>query len=361
MVQQQAGFTMLVKVQRRVYKMTKFKYQIETRHLSVLPKQGYDTGKPNKVVFHWTANDNSTIEGEINYMKNNWKAAFVHAFVNGDKTIEVADTDYKAYGAGKFANSDSIHMELCSEKDKAKMLKSIDRAAHYLAVQLWYYKLPCTDAVPKGKGTVWTHHAVSKFRGNTNHTDPDGYFDRWGIKWTDVFNKIKEYHTALNKNGDTTTIVDFGSTVKPAQEKETATVTEDKRSKKFKVGDKVRLTSGAKAWKGSSNFTISSFKSEYIVNWLNVDGTIYIKPVGADWGGNVYERDIEHARSNDVQKDDIIKLRGPKATNWVGGSKITDGMRNVEYSVRSRNGNVLYIDSGTFRGEIYDWDAVKVK
>ncbi|ALV20775.1 N-acetylmuramoyl-L-alanine amidase [Carnobacterium antarcticum] len=147
---------------------------------------------------------------------------------------------------------------------------------------------------------------------------------------------------------------------KPAQ-KEEATVTADKRSKKFKVGDKVRLTSGAKSWKGSSNFTISSFKSEYIVNWLNVDGTIYIKPVGADWGGNVYEHDIEYARSNDIQKDDIIKLRGPKATNWVGGAKITDDMRTPEYSVRYREGNVLYIDSGTFRGEIYDWDAVKVK
>lgn len=332
--------------------MSNFKYPIETKHLSQLPKLSYGTTnrKPNKVVFHWTANDNSTIDGEISYMATNWKNAFVHAYTDGKRTIEVANTDFKAYGAGAVSNKDSIHLELCSEKDKNNMLKSIDRACHYLAVQLWYYKLPCTNAVTNGNGTVWTHDAVRKFRGETDHTDPNEYLKRWNLKWIDIFNKIKEYHTALNKNGDTRTISDFGSV---------KTVEHNKQSKKFKIGDKVRLSSTAKKWKGSSDFTISSFKSEYIVNRLNMDGSIYIKPVGADWGGNVLETDIELARNNDLQKDDIVKLRD-KATNWVGGSSITDNMKKVEYSVRYRNGNVLYIDSGIYRGEIYDWDGIKI-
>lgn len=134
--------------------------------------------------------------------------------------------------------------------------------------------------------------------------------------------------------------------------------TEDNRSKKFNVNDRVRLTSTAKKWKGSSDFSLDSFKSEYIVNWLNADGTIYIKPVGVDWGGNVLESDIEQARNNDIDKDDIVKLRD-KATHWVGGAVITDGMRVPEYSVRYRKGNILYVDSGQFRGEVYDWDASK--
>ena len=39
---------------------------------------------------HDTANDNSTIEGEINYMRNNYTNAFVHAFVDGNRIIETA-------------------------------------------------------------------------------------------------------------------------------------------------------------------------------------------------------------------------------------------------------------------------------
>lgn len=135
---------------------------------------------------------------------------------------------------------------------------------------------------------------------------------------------------------------------------------ESGRSTKFKTGEKVRLSATAKQWKGSSGFDLGSFKSTYVVDWLNIDGTIYIKPVGADWGGNVLESDIEFVRSNDIQKDDIIKLRD-QATHWAGGSQITSGMKSVEYSVRYRkDGNRLYIDNGTFRGEVYDWDAVKV-
>ena len=47
-------------------------------------------GKPEGIVVHDTANDNSTIDGEINYMKNNYNSAFVHAFVDGNRIIETA-------------------------------------------------------------------------------------------------------------------------------------------------------------------------------------------------------------------------------------------------------------------------------
>ena len=49
-------------------------------------KYGYrnGVGKPEGIVVHDTANDNSTIEGEINYMRNNYTNAFVHAFVDDE-------------------------------------------------------------------------------------------------------------------------------------------------------------------------------------------------------------------------------------------------------------------------------------
>ena len=45
--------------------------KIEENYSSYFPKYGYrnGVGKPEGIVVHDTANDNSTIDGEINYMK----------------------------------------------------------------------------------------------------------------------------------------------------------------------------------------------------------------------------------------------------------------------------------------------------
>ncbi|MGJ8464038.1 hypothetical protein ACSGFZ_12365, partial [Staphylococcus haemolyticus] len=66
--------------------------KIEENYSSYFPKYGYrnGVGKPEGIVVHDTANDNSTIDGEINYMKNNYNSAFVHAFVDGNRIIETA-------------------------------------------------------------------------------------------------------------------------------------------------------------------------------------------------------------------------------------------------------------------------------
>lgn len=142
---------------------------------------------------------------------------------------------------------------------------------------------------------------------------------------------------------------------------EIITATNTPKEKLFKPNDRVRLSKTAKRWLGSIDFGVESFKSEYTVVKYNASGTVYIRPVGMNWGGNVKESDIEHARNNDLQKDDVVVFRGENATNWVGGAKITSGMRKDKYSVRYREGNVLYVDSGTFRGLVYDWDMVKDK
>ncbi|MCT6904002.1 MAG: SLAP domain-containing protein, partial [Lactobacillus sp.] len=37
-------------------------------------------------------------------------------------------------------------------------------------------------------------HAVSRFLGGTNHTDPDGYFSKWGYSMNDFFDLLKYYY-----------------------------------------------------------------------------------------------------------------------------------------------------------------------
>ena len=59
---------------------------------------GTSDGKPNMVVVHETANPNDSIWGEINYEKNNYKNAFVHAFIDNNNIIQISDTDREAWG-----------------------------------------------------------------------------------------------------------------------------------------------------------------------------------------------------------------------------------------------------------------------
>ncbi len=61
--------------------------EFEEDYTSYFPKYAYrnGVGRPEGIVVHDTANDRSTINGEISYMKNNYQNAFVHAFVDGDR------------------------------------------------------------------------------------------------------------------------------------------------------------------------------------------------------------------------------------------------------------------------------------
>ena len=62
------------------------------------PKISYKYGQPIGIVIHETANPNSNISGEVNFMYGNYKNAFVHAFASNGEIIETADTNYLAWG-----------------------------------------------------------------------------------------------------------------------------------------------------------------------------------------------------------------------------------------------------------------------
>ncbi|MGJ5712288.1 glucosaminidase domain-containing protein [Staphylococcus auricularis] len=157
-----------------------------------LPKNSYRYGHPEGIVIHDTANDNSTIDSEINYMKNNYNAAFVHAFVDGDHIIETANTDYGAWGAGPYANERFIHVELVHTHDFESFARSINNYADYAATNLQYYGLEPDSAEYDGQGTVWTHNAVSNHLGGTDHTDPIGYLEANNYSYDELYDLINE-------------------------------------------------------------------------------------------------------------------------------------------------------------------------
>ncbi|MEY6486657.1 GW dipeptide domain-containing protein [Staphylococcus equorum] len=166
---------------------------------SYLPQYNYRYGKPEGIVLHETANDNSTITGEINYMKNNYNSAFVHAYIDGNRIIETANTDYLAWGAGPAANDRFIHVELVHTHDYDSFTRSINNYADYAATNLQYYGLSPDSAEYDGQGTVWTHQAVSTFLGGSNHTDPHGYLASYNYSYDELYDLI--YEKYLIKTG----------------------------------------------------------------------------------------------------------------------------------------------------------------
>ncbi|MFQ3846530.1 glucosaminidase domain-containing protein [Staphylococcus shinii] len=166
---------------------------------SYLPKYNYRYGKPEGIVMHDTANDNSTITGEINFMKNNYQNAFVHAYVDGNRIIETANTDYLAWGGGAAANERFIHVELVHTHDYDSFARSINNYADYAATNLQYYGLVPDSAEYDGVGTVWTHQAVSTFLGGTDHTDPHGYLAAHNYSYNELYDLI--YEKYLIKTG----------------------------------------------------------------------------------------------------------------------------------------------------------------
>ena len=168
--------------------------QIEEDYSSYFPKYGYrnGVGKPEGIVVHDTANENSTITGEINYMKNNYNSAFVHAFVDGNRIIETAPTDYLSWGAGPYGNERYINVEIVHTHDYDSFARSMNNYADYAATQLQYYGLKPDSAENDGKGTVWTHAAISRWLGGTDHADPHSYFQQHNYSYNELYDLINE-------------------------------------------------------------------------------------------------------------------------------------------------------------------------
>ncbi|MEL0538399.1 N-acetylmuramoyl-L-alanine amidase [Staphylococcus debuckii] len=157
-----------------------------------LPKYNYRYGKPEGIVIHDTANETSNINGEINYMKNNWQNAFVHGFIDGNRIVETADTDYLAWGAGPVGNQRFIHIELVHEHSYDGFARQMNNYADYAATNLQYYGLKPDSAEYDGQGTVWTHDAISRYLGGTDHTDPHAYLQAHNYSYDQLYDLINE-------------------------------------------------------------------------------------------------------------------------------------------------------------------------
>ncbi len=151
-------------------------------------------GKPEGVVVHETATPGATAEAEVSYFNNNWQTiqTYVHAFVDNTSIINIHSADYAVWGAGPTANSKYIQVELCEVSTVDQFARSVANDAYYVAFRLHQYGLP----VEYGK-TVVSHDQTSKMYGETNHTDPVGYFATWNYDMEQFTALVNTYYNQM--------------------------------------------------------------------------------------------------------------------------------------------------------------------
>lgn len=183
-------------------KSAKFKYDIIQDYKVSNGKAGrFAAGKPTWVVVHSSGNPNAGIDSEIAYMARNQDYAFTQAWAGHNKIVEIANTDYPAWGAGRTANKYAVQIEVTEDKrlSKAQKLQAIDRESFWVAVQCAYYGIPLNK--------VYSHDDISRmYPQDTNHTDPIAFFKSVGVSWSDFKAQVKKYYDVLVAGGDTTKI-----------------------------------------------------------------------------------------------------------------------------------------------------------
>ncbi|WP_265488808.1 N-acetylmuramoyl-L-alanine amidase family protein [Lactobacillus sp. PV034] len=161
--------------------------------------KNYRHGAPEGIVVHETNKPNISAQEWADKFNENWKSnqTYVHAFVDKSQVVQIAPTNKTVWGSGYYGNQRFIQVELCEENTEQDFAQSIQNDATYIAKLLHQYNLKPSLADGKGNGTIWSHHDVSKYLGDTDHTDPDGYFAWHNYSMQQFFNLIKQRYDEL--------------------------------------------------------------------------------------------------------------------------------------------------------------------
>jgi N-acetylmuramoyl-L-alanine amidase CwlA len=169
---------------------------------------GYENGigKPEGVMIHETADPGVSAANFVASFNNNWEKneTYVHAFTDDVATYNIHNTDYGVWGAGPTANAKYIQIELCEVSTADQFARSVANDAYYVATMLHKYNLPVEYGT-----TVVTHAQAAQWWHETDHTDPTGYFDKWGYGMDQFIPLINKYYNAM---ADGSLSVNTGST-----------------------------------------------------------------------------------------------------------------------------------------------------
>jgi hypothetical protein len=144
-------------------------YQITQNFIN--KNRSYQIFSPEGAVCHETATPGATDVAERSYFNNNDVKANAHAFIDYDSTLQVLPWNELGWGAGYTANHKFLQIELC-HFDGARFMEVWNRGVWTFA---WVFinVLGITTITPDN---LMSHQEVSEKWGETDHSDPYGFF-----------------------------------------------------------------------------------------------------------------------------------------------------------------------------------------
>lgn len=144
--------------------------------------RSYELLVPVGIVLHETATPGATAQNEFLYFNGGDRGASAHGFVDWNGYIQTIPYDEVAWHAGYTANHKYIGIEMCHATNKADFDKVWDNTVEIVV-----------DLINKcgfSINELTTHNEVSLRWGETDHTDPIGYFKKFGKTFEDFKNDV---------------------------------------------------------------------------------------------------------------------------------------------------------------------------
>ena len=137
---------------------------------------------PIGIVLHETATPGATAQNEFLYFNGGDRGASAHGFVDWNGYIQTIPYDEVAWHAGYTANHKYIGIEMCHATNKADFDKVWNNTVEIVVGLI----NKCGFSINE----LTTHNEVSLRWRETDHTDPIGYFKKFGKTFEDFKNDV---------------------------------------------------------------------------------------------------------------------------------------------------------------------------
>lgn len=142
------------------------------------------------IVVHATDNPGATAQNHHDYWQNHPEAeSSAHAVIDWECIMALIPVNEVAWHAGRTANSLYLGVELCEPYDGddeyGKFNEVWQRAVWFVAQKCLAYGWNTTD-------NVFSHRGISQMYRETDHTDPIGYFAKYGKTWDDFLAAVDQ-------------------------------------------------------------------------------------------------------------------------------------------------------------------------
>lgn len=162
--------------------------------------------RPARLVIHSTANPGATDEDHFRWLDGARRHGWANYYLDHDSISELVPEGMLAPAQGPTANSDSISIEMCEPATTLPWAEQVRQFQETWNRAVWL----SADILHRygwGVDKLYAHFEISQlYPKETNHTDPQGFFARYGRSWVqfkaEVAQLLEEMHSQYPKPAD---------------------------------------------------------------------------------------------------------------------------------------------------------------